>query len=117
MTGENDADCSSSHLYYSYGLTVDSSTKTIYAVNYNLHTIVAWEANSSNSIVGGGYSLLRNPLDVKYDSNGNLYVAEIGNNRVLLFCQNPSSVALNFDLNAYTADSSNHRAHKFNRIV
>jgi sugar lactone lactonase YvrE len=141
VAGGNGAGYTLSNLYVPYGLTVDSSTDIIYVSNTNLHTIVAWKSGATNGTIvagrngttGGGSYLLRNPRDVKRDSNGNLYVVDTGNNRALLFCQNPpnetaitivdtnlnapQSIALDSNLNVYIADYNNHRIQKFNRIV
>jgi hypothetical protein len=141
VAGGNGWGYSSSQLYYPYGLSVDSSTNTIYIANIFTNTIVAWQSGAStgttiagrNMTTGGGSSLLRNPYDVKGDSNGNLYVSDSGNNRLLLFCQNPPSttaitiadtglnspmgIALDSGLNVYVADYENHRIQKFSRIV
>ena len=141
VAGGNGWGYSLSNLYYPYGLTVDALTNTIYVANSITDTIVAWKIDATsgtivagrNGTIGGGNSLLRNPRDVKRDSNGNLYVLDSGNYRVLLFCQNPpsttaitvadigsvslQSIALDSDLNVYVVDYTYHRVLKFNRIA
>ncbi len=141
VAGGNNAGYSLSNLYTPYGLTVDSSTNTIYVANLYTQTIIAWKSGATsgtiavgrNGTIGASNSLLRNPRDVKRDSNGNLYVLDTGNYRALLFCQNPPSttgisiadtgattlqgIALDSNLNVYIVDYSYHRILKFNRIV
>jgi len=132
---------SSSQLYDPYGLSVDSSTSTIFISNWNVQTIVSWPIGATNgtiiagqnSISGTDAFLLKYPCDVKLDPYGNLYVADSGNNRILLFCQNPSStsatiiagyqlsypqsIALDSNLNLYVSSAGNSQVQKFTRIV
>jgi hypothetical protein len=55
--------------------------------------------------------------DVKRDQYDNLYIVDSNSNCVLLFCQNPSSVVFDSDLNSYVSDYSNCRVLQFTRIV
>jgi hypothetical protein len=139
VAGGNGCGPSSSQLYYAYGFTVNSQTNTIYAANSNAHTIVGWSVGgTSGTIVAGQNStygstdfLLYYPYYVQSDLYGNLYVADTGNNRILLFCQNPPStsasiiagyqlsnptnIALDSSLNLYVVN--NNQVQKYTRIV
>ena len=141
VAGGTSGGYSLSSLYFPQGLTVDSLTNTIYVANYDTETIIAWKLGATsgtivagqNGTIGASNSLLRYPRDVKRDSNGNLYVLDSLNYRVLLFCQSPPSttgisiadigsttlpsIALDSNLNVYVVDYSYHRILKFNRIV
>ena len=130
---------SSTQLSFTYGFTVNSQTNTIYAAAYNAYTIIAWPIRGSSSTIVAGTnfsygttdSLLNHPTDIKTDPYGNLYVADAGNNRVLLFCQNPAStsasviagyelaypttIALDSSLNLYVVN--NNQIQKYTRIT
>ncbi len=132
---------SSSQLFYALGITVDSSTNTIYAANSNAQTIVAWSVGGATGTIIAGMNatfgstdfLLNYPCDVKRDPYGNLYVLDQGNSRVLLFCQNPPStsptliagyqlsypvsIVLDSDLNLYVSSLNYNLVQKYTRIV
>jgi len=141
VAGGTGCGSSSSQLYTVYGFTVDSLTNTIYAANSGANTIVAWSVGitagtiiaGSNATSGSTGLLLNNPHDVKRDQYGNLYVSDLHNNRVVLFCQNPpstngtiiavyplsnpKSIALDSDLNLYVSNPNYYQVQKYTRIV
>jgi DNA-binding beta-propeller fold protein YncE len=141
VAGGNGYGYSSSLLIFIYGLTVDSSTNTIYVANSQTNTIIAWAIGAtagtiiagSNVTFGGADFLLNYPRDVKCDQYRNLYVAGSNNNRILLFCQNPSStsgriiagyhlsypesITLDSDLHLYVLSSNINQVQKYTRIV
>ena len=141
VAGGNGWGYSSSQLSSPFGLTVDSSTNTMYIANYQTQTIVAWQVGATagttffghNSTYGSGLNVLRNPRDVKRDASGNLYILDSNNLRVLLVCSgtqstdarsivyfsftSSTSMALDANLNIYLTDYYNHRIWKFNRIM
>jgi DNA-binding beta-propeller fold protein YncE len=141
VAGGNGYGYSSSQLTFIYGLTVDSSTNTIYVANSQTNTIIAWPVGAtagtiiagSNFTFGGADFLLNHLRDVKCDHYGSLYVASSNNNRIVLFYQNPSStsgriiagyhlsypesIALDSDLNLYVLSSNIDQVQKYTRIV
>lgn len=141
VAGGNGCGASSSQLYPPYGLTVDSSTNTIYIANSNAHTIVAWSIGDAvgtivagvNSTYGAVDVFLHGPRDIKRDQYNNLYVADSYNNRIVLFCQNPptttgriiagyqlsnpSTIALDSNLNLYVYNQNLYQVQKYTRII
>jgi uncharacterized protein (TIGR03437 family) len=63
-------------------------------------TVVAGQGSFASSVAGSGPAGLRVPIDVALDSSGNIYVSDLGNNRVLTF---PSLLFLPFSGGAATA--------------
>ncbi|CAF1312212.1 unnamed protein product [Adineta ricciae] len=140
VAGNQICGLSLSQLYYPYCFTVDSLESTIYISNYYSHTIMTWQLGATNGTIIHGVNntdgslqyLLRYPTDVKRDQQGNLYVADAANNRVILYCSNspdtsariiagmqfnyPLSIALDSNRNLYVLDSNLYRVLKFNRI-
>ena len=141
VAGGSSCGYSSAQLANPYGVTVDSTTNTIYIGNYWGHTIVTWIPNATTGTIIAGWNsttgttnfLLNHPRGLRRDQYGNLYVADANNYRVLLFCQNPPStnaviisgyetffpysIAFDSNLNLYVGDGSTHRVLKFTRIV
>lgn len=79
-------------------------------------------------------SALANPRGIKYDSYGNLYVADKGNKRVVMYCNNatvgrvvvdtgtsptlntPLDVAFDSDMNMYVSDEGLQRVIRYDRL-
>lgn len=130
-----------SQLYYPQAITVDAVNQIIYIALYSLNTIVAWPfyATSGRIIAGKNVTadsanwLLNYPYDVMHDINGNLYVADNNNHRIVLFCQNPPStngtplinynlynpsrMTMDSKLNIYVYETGSYRVKKFARIT
>ncbi|CAF2189535.1 unnamed protein product [Rotaria magnacalcarata] len=71
---------------------VDELTKVIYVADTYNHRIVRWLLNAIKGDViadiggqGNGIDQLNQPDDFTFGSNGNLYVADLSNNRIQLF--------------------------------
>jgi hypothetical protein len=73
---------------------------TLYICDYNNHRIQKWVqgatsgmtvAGSSAGTQGSSSTLLKNPLDLTFDQNGYMYVADSGNNRVQRFAPNSTN--------------------------
>ena len=82
-----------------YGIYIDTSG-AMYICDYNNNRIQKWLLSASNgsTIAGdsGGSSgqtstFLDKPADVTFDINGNMYVADMNNNRVQMFAPNSSN--------------------------
>lgn len=132
---------SSADLYNPFGFTVDTETNTLYIANTQANTIVTWLSHATtgtiilgqNATSGAAKFLLNSPTAIIRDSNKNLYVADYGNNRIILFCQNPPnstgipiieetlyyplSIAFDSKLNLYVLESNAYRVKKFARIT
>ena len=78
---------------------MDTANNTLYIHHTGAHTVMAWKSMAltghiiagSNYTTGATNSLLDQPYGIARDPNGNLYVSDSMNDRVLLFCQNPST--------------------------
>lgn len=135
---------SSTQLSDPRGLYLDSSTNSLIIANTGAHNIIRWTLNASNWVLlagttaaNGATSLkLTNPSDVVLDSMGNMYVADLGNNRIQFFLAGksngttlagvtstsgntsgllnaPAALALDDQMNVYVADLLNARVQKF----
>ncbi|UJR17194.1 hypothetical protein I4U23_004089 [Adineta vaga] len=116
-----------------YGLFVDI-TNTLYCSIYSLHKVIKrWlddlDVDISAIVAGNGTAdstldRLSNPAGIFVDDNFELYVADYGNDRVLVFqsgningttrassplLNGPSSVVLDGNKYLYIVDSNNHR--------
>ncbi|CAF0931661.1 unnamed protein product [Didymodactylos carnosus] len=77
-------------------LYVTKNNEVFIADTFN-HRIMRWSLNSTTasgggvcvlgcaSVAGNGTTELNQPSDIKFDSNGNLYVCDTGNNRIQKF--------------------------------
>ncbi|CAF3962366.1 unnamed protein product [Rotaria sordida] len=141
----NGAGLSITQLSNPIGLCFDSSTNSLLIANYGANNIVRWIIGAQNwTLVAGNLNgssgmtsnELNQPTDVTLDSMGNIYVVDMGNNRIQFFSydqsngttiagvtasngndsillNNPYSVALDNQFNLYVADTYNHRVQKF----
>ncbi|CAF0738062.1 unnamed protein product [Rotaria sordida] len=145
IAGGNGAGLSITQLSNPIGLCFDSSTNSLLIANYGANNIVRWTIGAQNwTFVAGNLNgssgmtsnELNQPTDVILDSMGNIYVVDMGNNRIQFFSydqsngttiagvtasngndsillNNPYSVALDNQFNLYVADTYNHRVQKF----
>ncbi|CAF3859332.1 unnamed protein product [Rotaria sordida] len=149
VTGNASSGFSSNQLALPVDIIVDSQNQIIYIANFNAHTIVSWTIGKTagtillgtNSTKGNSPSLFQYPFGLIRDTYGNLYVSDLFNHRVQMFCLNgtsfssgkviagtgisqfssidlsfPSGIAFDSQMNLYVADSGNHRIQKFSRI-
>lgn len=132
---------SASQLYYPISFSVDAVNKILHIAQDHLHTITAWPFYATsgriiagkNLTVGSANSLLNKPYSIIRDPNGNLYVTDGDNNRIVLFCQNPSStngtpiinmnlnvpykITMDSKLNIYVYELSSYRIKRFPQIT
>ena len=137
LTHTNGTGYSSSQLINPYGFFVDTTEKILYIANTGAHTIISWPFNgTTGSIVFGWNStfgpydyLLYSPQDITFDKNGNLYIADTNNHRILLLCQNPPTniartifipnigspicIHLDSDMNLYVLGTASYVVKKF----
>lgn len=87
------------YLNYPLGIFIDSFN-TLYVADCNNNrvqqflfgnTVGTTVAGQSNGVAGSSATHLNSPSDVAVDLNGNVYVAEINNNRVQLWLVNATS--------------------------
>ncbi|CAF3887443.1 unnamed protein product [Rotaria sp. Silwood1] len=148
IAGGNGAGLSITQLSNPIGLCFDSSTNSLLIANYGANNIVRWiigsqnwtlVAGNINGLSGSTSNKLNQPTDVTIDPMGNIYVVDMGNNRVQFFSydqsngttiagvtnsngntsillNNPYSITLDNQLNLYVADTYNHRIQKFIRF-
>jgi hypothetical protein len=86
----------------SYGLYVDSYG-TLFVSDYTLHRVTEWIQNSvsgvliagtGNGVPGSNLTQLNGPRGVWVDGNGNLFVVDSGNHRVVKWIANATSGVL-----------------------
>jgi len=147
VAGGNGGNYLNTTLYYPYGIhSMPSVSSDLFISNMNAHTIIRWTPGATSGYYVAGVSavsgqspvLLNSPAGVRVDSYLNLYVADSGNHRIQLFCQNSqtgytiagtgvagnSAIQLNgarsitFDsaMNLYVSDTNNRRIQKFLRL-
>jgi sugar lactone lactonase YvrE len=119
----------------------------LYIANEESSSVTQWELVPYGTIsvyagipgrYGSSAAELFYPGGITLDKYGNLYIADIDNQRIQMFCPNsvygitiagngqlgnrsdefyfPDDVALDADLNLYVSDSYNNRIQKFERI-
>ncbi|CAF4017272.1 unnamed protein product, partial [Adineta steineri] len=118
----------------------------LYITNYDGHSVMRWipSASSGEFIAGtpgtsgSTATTLSNPRGIKLDSYLNLFVADYGNHRVQMFCQNnrtaitvagtgvsgtsatqlnnPDGIAFDSSMNLYVVDAGNSRVQKFLKL-
>ena len=146
VAGGNGPGNNSTTLNEPYGLIFDSVSSSFIIPNYGAHNIVRWVLGENNRTViagdaegrfGSNSTLLRNPVGVKMDPMGNIYVADSNNHRIQLFMAGHSDaitiagngtagtsanqlripfwLLLDNQLNLYVSDTFNHRVQKFSR--
>lgn len=146
IAGGNGAGTASNQLSSPRGMYYDSSTDSLVIANRGANNIVRWVLGASSWTIvvgsvagtsGSSTTTLNGPTDVTFDSSGNIYVVDSGNNRVQFFrsgqtngttiagtgssgsglteLNSPNSVALDSSLNLYVSDTQNHRVQKFMR--
>jgi DNA-binding beta-propeller fold protein YncE len=145
VAGGNEQGPINTLLNKSYGICFDSSSNSLVIANTGANNIVCWVlgdtswtliAGDIGELFGSTPTLLRTPHDVILDSWGNVYVADVGNNRIQFFLAGqstgitiagitgisgtnstlldyPWSVALDTQLNLYVADFRTDRIQKF----
>ena len=147
FAGGNGGGSNANQLNYPQFITFDSDDN-IYVADHGKERILKFPSNSTSStngiIVAGGNgsgsnaNQLRSPVGITFDSDGNMYVADNGNERILKFPSNstsstngiivaggngsgsnvnqlrsPTGIAFDSDGNMYVADNGNERIQKF----
>lgn len=121
-------------------LLVPNSVNQLYLGSENDNKIYRWIFGSSTPTVtltqvNGSFTSLRKPRGIKLDPYGNLYVADSGNGRIVMFCENASTsnvlvggagstptlsdavdVAFDSSMNLYVVDESNDQVIKYARL-
>ena len=114
-----------------------NSPNQVYISDPGNDKIYLWSFNASSpsltlSAVGTGTSTLVDPKGMVFDPYGNLYVADFGNDRVVMYCANsttgivvaggttpaidqPTAVALDSDLNLYVVYANGDKVVAFPR--
>ncbi|CAF3723874.1 unnamed protein product [Rotaria sordida] len=93
VAGGNGAGTAINQLYFPVGIYFDSSSNSLFIANIGSHTIVRWVIGASNwtLVVGvtGSAGItstqLNSPGDVTFDWMGNMYVADVNNDRIQFF--------------------------------
>ncbi|CAF3522008.1 unnamed protein product [Rotaria sp. Silwood1] len=100
IAGGNGAGLSITQLSNPIGLCFDSSTNSLLIANYGANNIVRWiigsqnwtlVAGNINGLSGSTSNKLNQPTDVTIDPMGNIYVVDMGNNRVQFFSYDQSN--------------------------
>lgn len=123
-----------------YGLLLSLySSNQVYVSSEDKDAVYLWTFGLTTptvtlTAVNDTPSVLTNPRGIKYDSYGNLFVADKGNKRVVMYCNNrtmgrtvvdtgtnpalttPLDVAFDSDLNMYVSDEGLHKVIRYNRI-
>ncbi|CAF1503526.1 unnamed protein product [Rotaria sordida] len=146
VAGGNGAGNAINQLNAPTGIYFDSTSNSLVIANTDVHNIVRWFIGNNTAIVLAGTAgisgntsiLLDTPFGVTFDSMGNMYVADAGNNRIQFFragqtvgttiagtetagtgassLDGPSAVRLDNQGNLYVADRDNNRIQKFTCI-
>ncbi|CAF4959742.1 unnamed protein product [Rotaria sp. Silwood1] len=129
---------SSTPEFYGLLLSLYSSTEA-YVSSEDTDTVYLWAFNATTPKVSltqvtNTSTMLRNPRGLNYDVYGNLYVADKGNKRVMMYCVNstigkvvvattiaplldsPEHISFDSNMNLYVVDSSNDFVVKFERL-
>jgi sugar lactone lactonase YvrE len=147
IAGGNGSGTAGSQLSFPYGFYFDSFSNSLLIANAGVNNIVRWTIGASNwTLVAGDASgasgssaiLLASPSGVTLDPMGNIYVADMNNQRIQYFSSGqssgvtiagstgsigssstllcaPSSVMLDNQLNLYVVDAGNSRIQMFPR--
>jgi sugar lactone lactonase YvrE len=146
VAGGNGEGMHRTQLYFPRGLYFDSTSNSLFITSHRGHNVVRWVIGESSwTPVAGSHNapgfpgctseLLFRPEGVTFDSMGNMYVADTGNNRIQFFLAGQSNgttiagmcasgnsamqfneaIALIVDaqFNVYVVDQKNHRVQKF----
>ena len=143
--GGNGQGTGSTQLWYPRGLYFESSSNSLLIANNRAHNILRWVIGASSWTLVVGSSIgafgstpttLSYPTDVTFDSVGNMYVSDEGNQRIQFYLpgqingttmfgvtnvqgnnatlfNTPSSVIVDSQFNVYVADYYNARVQKF----
>ena len=138
---------SNTQLYQPFGIgMMPSVCGNLFVSNSGSHSIMEWLPGAVSGIhiagtpgtPGSSANNLNNPGDIRVDRYLNVFVADVGNHRVQLFCRNnptgitiagigsadgssmglssPRSIAFDSAMNLYVSDSNNKRIQKFLRL-
>lgn len=124
-----------------YGLLLSqNSADQVYVSSQEKNAVYLWTFHASSpnltlTQVNGSQSALSSPRGIKYDSYGNLYVADKGNKRIVMYCVNstdgrvvldgkssspnlntPHDIDFDSNLNLYVSDHGENQVVRFNRI-
>ncbi|CAF0850761.1 unnamed protein product [Adineta steineri] len=147
VAGSSTAGDTVTQLNYPWGIHyLPTLSSYLYITNYAGHSVMRWiPGNSSGEFIAGTpgtpgstATTLSNPVAIKLDSYLNMFVADYGNHRVQMFCQNnqtaitvagtgssgssatqlnnPKGIAFDSLMNLYVADSGNSRVQKFLKL-
>ncbi|CAF3979432.1 unnamed protein product [Adineta steineri] len=118
------------------GLFVDTAAgNTLYVVDSGNHRVQMWRPGATSGITvagitgyyGTGLNQLWNPLAIVVDSNQNMYIADVKNNRILQWkvgasfgvsiagtiLYNPSGISFDPNGSLFVADTNNNRVQRF----
>lgn len=144
VAGGNGNGTNTSQLLFPRGLYFDSLSNSLVIINYNVPSVVRWVLGASNWVLiasnanVSATSTMASPTDVTFDPMGNMYIADRGNHRILMFRSGetngttiagvkgvsganstllnaPYSLKLDDQLNLYVTDTNNQRVQKFLR--
>jgi sugar lactone lactonase YvrE len=131
----------------STGLYLDEINQILYITNEDSHSVTQWiigDYENRNIYAGipgrsgNSSAQLFNPQGLTMDKHGNLYVADVSNSRIQMFCPDavfgitiagtgrsgsavdqlhfPYDLAFDFGMHLYVSDTWNNRIQRFNRI-
>lgn len=147
VAGGNGAGINPYQLNKPAGLYLDETNQILYITNEDSHSVTQWiigDYENRNiyagipSRPGNSSAQLFYPQGVTMDQYGNLYVADVTNSRIQMFCPDsvfgitiagtgqpgsaadqlryPYDVAFDSGMNLYVSDTWNNRIQRFNRI-
>ena len=99
VAGGNGAGNANNQLNHPWGIYFNSAiSNDLYITNYNGHSIMKWTPGAPSGTFiagvpgspGSGFTQLNVPEGIRVDSYLNVYVADLANHRIQMFCQNSS---------------------------
>lgn len=142
--GGNDCGSLATQLCEPVGMQYDSVSNSLFIANFKSHTLVYWTIGANEStLISGVYNsagststLLKQPTGFVLDSMGNIFLADTGNHRIILFMKGqgngttiagvagnsnsslshlnmPFWVSIDSRYNLYVSDRNNQRIIKF----
>lgn len=124
--------------FYGLLLSLYSNNKA-YVSSQDAKAVYLWTFNAASpdvtlTQVNGTPTVLSDPRGIEYDTYGNLYVVDVSNKRVVMYCANstlgrvavadnavtdltkPYDVAFDSNLNMYVVDYSGQKVVRYNRL-
>ena len=123
-----------------YGLLLSLySSNQAYVSSEDAGAVYLWTFNAASpdvtlTQVNGTPAVLNDPRGIEYDTYGNLYVVDVSNKRIVMYCANstvgkvavqdnavtdirkPYDVAFDSNLNMYVADYDGQKVIRYNRL-